>query len=409
MARQESSEELDELQVGSRATRFGCLGVALAVTALPVLLLAAAAVTGLGLTRNLASFPAVAAALALVALPIFGLASLIGTGSRLAELGGCAWFWSLAVLLAIPFYFPGERADATRSGLEVLASPGGDASRPHLLSWGDTLVGLLGAEPEVTPFAGELPGAAAEAARAADDARRVRELREAEGDVVIPYEGRGETLRVTAFVDGPRYGEEFSMIFDTGATYTTLNRAALRQLEVNVPRDAPIAVLRTASGEIEAPLVLVDAVWLGDAVVEWVTIAVCEPCASDEVSGLLGLNVSSQFQVSLDHDHRQIQLGPLDGPENRKLDVGQWLTLRSRLLRWRDGRLEVEVTGENRSEVAIREFSAQIDCPGGRFEVAVDALAARESSSRKMALPRGTDCSEYTLELRGATWQRSRF
>jgi hypothetical protein len=226
----------------------------------------------------------------------------------------------------------------------------------------------------------------------------------------MAYQGEGESMRIAAFFDGPRYGEEFGMIFDTGATYTTLNREALAHLEVEVPPDAPVAVLRTANGEIEAPLVLVDAVWLGDAVVEWVTVAVCEPCATGEgVSGLLGLNVSGQFKVSLDHDHRQIHLGPLEGDENRKLDVVQWLQLRSRLLRWQDGRLEVEVTGENRSPVAVGAFSAEIDCPGGRFEVRVEGVEPRESRTRKMALPRGTECGEYTLSLREATWSRERF
>ncbi len=409
VARGESFKELDELQASEPRSRVGCLGALLGITAVPIVLLAISALTGIGLARNLASFPAVAAAVALVLLPIVGLASLIGAGSRVAELAGAAWFWSLAVLLTMPFYFPGERSLASSAGLDLLASPIGDAGRDQVLAFGDTLVDLLGAEPERTPFADELPGAAAEAARAADAARRVRELREAQGDVVIPYQGRGESMQVAAFFDGARYGEEFSMIFDTGATYTTLNREALGLLEIEVPRDAPIAVLRTANGEIEAPLVLVDAVWLGDAVVEWVTVAVCEPCATDEVAGLLGLNVSGQFQVALDHDHRQIELGALGRGENRKLDVVQWLTLRSRLLRWRDGRLEVEVTGENRARVGIREFSAQIACPGGRFEVAVDGVPRQESVSRKMALPRGTDCSEYTLELREATWERSRF
>lgn len=409
MARGESYEDLDDLQASEPRSRAGCLGVLLAGTAAPIAVLAIGTLTGIGLARNLASFPALAAAVALVVLPVCGLASLIGAGSRLTELGGSAWLWCLGVLLTLPFYFPGERTAATRAGLELVASPLGDAAQIQVRSVGTALVDLLGAEPEPTPLADPLPGAAAEAARAAADARRARELREAQGDVVISYEGRGESMKIAAFFDGPRYGEEFPMIFDTGATYTTLNREALGQLEIEIPRDAPLAILRTANGEIEAPLVLVDAVWLGDAVVEWVTVAVCEPCASDGVSGLLGLNVSGQFQVALDHDHRHIELGALDRPENRKLDVAQWLRLRSRLLRWQDGRLEVEVTGENRASIGIRELAAQIDCPGGRFEVAIDGVPGRETVSRKMALPRGTDCSEYTLDLREATWERNRF
>lgn len=381
----------------------------LAFTAVPMVALAVAALTGLGLARNLAVLPALVTGLALVLLPIVGLGTLVGTGFRLAELAGCAWFWSLAVLLVMPFYFPGERSQATEAGLTVLGSPFGDTGGGRVRALGGGLVSLLGAEPEPTPLAAPLPGSAAEAAQAAEAARRVAEQREAQGEVVIPYEGRGESMRVAAFFDGPRYGEEFPMIFDTGATYTTLNRAALDLLEVEVPDDAPLVLLRTANGEIEAPLVLVDAVWLGDAVVEWVTVAVCEPCATDEVSGLLGLNVTGQFQVSLDHEHHQIQLGALGGDENRKLDIAQWLRLESRLLRWRDGRVEVEVTGVNRARTGVREFSAEVECPGGRFEVVVDPVPAHQRTTRKMALPRDTDCSEYSLSLRAATWESDRF
>lgn len=407
VARGEPIDELEVLSGANERRRPGCLAGLFAVSAVPTLLLAIALITGLGLVRNLPAFLSLVAGLAIVLLPVFGVASLIGTGSRLAEISGSAWFWSLVLLLAMPFYFPGERSDAASAGLDFLASPLGEGSRSLVQAAGATLIDLLGTEPEPTPFAGKLSRAASEAARA--ETRRARELREAQGHVVIPYQGQGETMRIATFFDGPRYGEEFAMIFDTGATYTTLTRAALELLELPIPRDAPIAVLRTANGEIEAPLVLVDAVWLGDAVVEWVTVAVCEPCASEGISGLLGLNVSGQFQVSLDHDHQHIELSALDKEENRKLDVAQWLGLTSRLLRWRDGRLEVEVTGQNRASVAIREFAAEIDCPGGRFQVVVDGVAPNDARTQKMALPRGTDCSEYSLSLLSAVWARDRF
>lgn len=388
----------------ARPQRAGSLAIALALSAIPVAGVAVAAVTGLGLARNLPSFPALAGGLALVVLPIAGLASLVRGGARIAEAGGCAWFWSLSVLLAMPFYFPGERSQAVRSGLEYLTAPVPADSSAGVVRLGARFVELLGDEPEPTPFASPIP--VVEVARLSDEARRAREVR---GDVVIPYEGQGETMRVAAFFDGPRYGEEFSMIFDTGATYTTLSRAALALLEIPVPSDAPLAVLRTANGEVEAPLVLVDAVWLGDAVVEWATIAVCDSCASEGVAGLLGLNVTGQFQVSLDHDRQQIQLSPLAGDENRKLDVGQWLGLQSRLLSWQDGRLEVEVTGSNRAPVPIRELATEIECPGGRFEVSVESVRPSGSATRRVALPRGTDCSEYSVSLRRATWDSDRF
>jgi hypothetical protein len=79
------------------------------------------------------------------------------------------------------------------------------------------------------------------------------------------------------------------------------------------------------------------------------------------------------------------------------------------MLSWRDGRLEIEVHGQNRSPVDVRDLSVEVECPGGRFEVVVEGVPSEESISRTMALPRGTDCSEYTLSLRRAVWESERF
>ena len=66
-------------------------------------------------------------------------------------------------------------------------------------------------------------------------------------------------------MDGPEYGEELTMIFDTGATLTTLNRRTLDLLEIPLPAATPRLRLHTAAGEIEAPPVLPDAASPGHA------------------------------------------------------------------------------------------------------------------------------------------------
>ena len=54
-------KSIDERQrLSSRESRGGCLGLLLLISALPILLLAVSAVTGVGLNRNLPSFPAAA-------------------------------------------------------------------------------------------------------------------------------------------------------------------------------------------------------------------------------------------------------------------------------------------------------------------------------------------------------------
>jgi hypothetical protein len=380
----------------------------LLLTAVPVAVVAMTAVTGVGLARQASGAAAVAVGLLLTLLPALGLASLFRGGTR--ALGAALWLWSLAVLLCLPRYFPGERIEATARGLRFLAAPMGPRSAEQLSRLGAGVVGLLGAEPERLTEAARLSPAEGPETGAGLARRQTPAFAGPSGGVtVLPFEGDGASLRVSAFFDGPVYGEEFAMIFDTGATYTTLNREALEALEVDVPPDAPRVTLHTAGGESVVPLVLLDGAWLGDEMVDWVTVAVCEPCAGDGVAGLLGLNVTGQFEVALLHDRRQIELRRLPRRAERQLDLRAWLTLESRLRYWRDGRLEIELKGSNRSRAGIERALVEVECPGGRFGVELEAIPARAGVTTRMSLPRDTDCTSYQIEVLGGIWEGADF
>jgi len=155
---------------------------------------------------------------------------------------------------------------------------------------------------------------------------------------------------------------------------------------------------------VRAPPVLVDAVWLGDEVVEWVTIAVCEPCARGPIAGLLGLNVTGQFQVALDHEEHEIRLQRRRNERDRQLDIAQWLALRSTVRRWWDGRVEIEVTGDNRSGAPIREALVEVACRGDRYAVQLLGIPPQGSRTTTASLPRGADCSEYSIKLHSGSW-----
>jgi hypothetical protein len=146
-------------------------------------------------------------------------------------------------------------------------------------------------------------------------------------------------------------------------------------------------------------------VWLGEALLEWVTIAVCEPCAGMGSSGLLGLNVTGQFQVELDHDDRSIVLTPAQRFGNRALDVGQWLELSARMRAWPDGRRDIRVQHHNRAPVAIASATVELACADERFEVDLEPTPARTRLTTRMTLPRGEGCETYTVDLVRASWE----
>jgi hypothetical protein len=153
----------------------------------------------------------------------------------------------------------------------------------------------------------------------------------------------------------------------------------------------------------------VDAVWLGEEMLEWVTVAVCEPCAGRGVAGLLGLNVTGQFEVGLHNDRKQIELRRLPGRESRKLDIGQWLELESRVRHWRDGRVQIELKGTNRAAAGIARALVELGCPGGRFSIELEDIPARGAGTTRLSLPYDTDCSDYQIDLLGGSWGAAEF
>jgi clan AA aspartic protease (TIGR02281 family) len=189
---------------------------------------------------------------------------------------------------------------------------------------------------------------------------------DAHDHVVLPYEGSGNALHVPVEIEGPS-GEvvEVTMIFDTGASFTTLDTATLRRLGLRVPADAPEVRVHTAAGERSSRLVLVPRVWIGGLQVEGVTVGVCDDCANGIDVGLLGLNVSGRFLTTVDQARREIVLRPRQGPDDRLADVRYWVELGAEATRWPDGQVEARVRVENRSARDILGATVELRAPDG--------------------------------------------
>lgn len=390
------------------------LGRALLVIAVPLLLLASSTVTGLGLDQNLPDQAALLGALCAVILPAFGFATVFGNGALAHGLAFCAW--SILILTAFPSYFPERRESATRIGLEYFSmsfgeSSFGESTRTLVINSGMGMLSLWGAE-SVRIIRAERQ---AEANHEDKDELSVEELADSVDGATerrptwIPYKGEGRTIVIPAHVDGPEFGEELQFVFDTGATLTTVNRDTLELLGIPIDDDAPQITLRTAAGEVEARLALIDAVWLDEELVEWVTVAVCEPCANETVHGLLGLNVSSHFRVSIDHETEEIELVARPGRRNRQLDIQPWLEINSVLRRWGDGRLELSLDVRNRARQGIRSSVLEVRCSDENFTIRLDPIPAHGSLSQSASLPWGNRCESFEIHPLAATWVTDRF
>jgi clan AA aspartic protease (TIGR02281 family) len=361
----------------------------LALVATPFGAVALATVLGIGVIRQGAPLLVAASATGLVLLPPVGLAALSRNPPRAGAVA--VILWSSAVYLALPLYFPGERLEATNAGLSML----GD-----LVRWTPPRALVERIEAAVpSPRARIAPPRAAEVTPPALPPSQAT----LPDQVALPYEGRRNTLLLPVTFEGPKNEAELSMLFDTGATLTTLTAERLGQLGVRIPSDAPVVTMHTAAGDREARLVLLDRAWIGGFSVDGVTVSVCDACADERAEGLLGLNVSGQFLVTLDTVRHELVLQPRAGVPDRTLDIQPWVDVTGEATHWPDGRVEVAVEVRNRSDRRVDEVVVGVQCER-TFLAKVAAIAPGKRGSTLVTLPQGIQCDRYGLALESGHW-----
>ena len=214
--------------------------------------------------------------------------------------------------------------------------------------------------------------------------------------VALPYEHLGGVLSVPIVVEKAGESHELWMIFDTGASFSTINRATMLELGLELPDDAPIVRLRTANGVTEAPLLLIGDVWFGGYWVGPLTVALCESCASENVVGLLGLNLSSGFLMTLDPVREELLLQPR-GPRQTKRELRHWISFSSR---WGLGTLVI--AAENKSQYPLQELELSLSCQPGRVLTLSD-IGSKETKEGTIAVDA---CAGGTIDIVGGVWGR---
>ncbi len=351
--------------------------------------IALALVMGAGVLRQGPPLLVALSAGAVVVLPGLSLSAVV----RLRVLAAAAGvlLWSSLVTAGFSLYFPGERADALAAGISVFTTPIGMPVRPDAILAVESLLPHLGEAKPRPPVA--------------------RVLEEVEiplgpdgpaDGVVLPFEGEGRSMSLPLQVEGPAGTQELWMLFDTGATLTTLNQSALDALGVVVPADAPEVTLRTASGERTAKVALIERMWLGGLEVNGITVALCEECAGSRTTGLLGLNISGRFRVTVDGHRRELILQPRESIDHA-VDLSPWLSIRATAVHWSDGRIEVQVGADSVAARTVASVEVEIHCDE-TFTAVLEEIPPGGSREATVSLPLGTDCTDYTVEMRTGRW-----
>lgn len=116
-------------------------------------------------------------------------------------------------------------------------------------------------------------------------------------NAVVKFKKSGSTMVVNVNFENKL---TVPMIYDTGASITTLDAATAKRLGIT-GRPARYVEVETANGITRQPIVKVSSIEVGGARVEGpLEVAICNTCSLSGASGLLGLNFSKAFITQID-------------------------------------------------------------------------------------------------------------
>ncbi len=362
-----------------------------AVVAMAPAGLAFAMFLGLGMHRRAPAFAVVISGFILLVAPPAAQA-LSASSRRSLRFSIGLGIWSLSLLLILPIYFPGERREAIASGLSVLrlGSSWDDISRRVADHLPDEPVF---SEPE-PPLATAVVDPVSSAAIHLDD-----------DQIALPFDGEGRRLSVPVVFEHNGKVVETWMMLDTGATYTTLPEEVLVDLGAVPGPGAPVLTLHTANGNRQASMALVDRVWLGDLPLSGIAIARCDECPSGDTSGLLGLNVTGGYNLTIDSDRREVVFTEREARDS-KLDVGPFIDVSARFSRFPGGRVEVEVAIVSRAPQTVSLAKARITCSNRDQSWLAEVYEIPPGGERSSVhrLPEHDTCDGYRVSLDHGEW-----
>lgn len=307
-----------------------------------------------------------------------------------------SWWMRRAVVLAgkEPTH-PAVRHTGATLRWMVKFLPAGDdsAAKPARLS---PVVRLDG---RVPPPA--VPDAAPDAVSSRDGA--------ASDEVKVAFKKQGSAIVVPVTLRGVTGQTTVKMIFDTGATVTTINEATLHALGQAVGPQDPSVESHTANGKVNRTLTVIEGAGLGGAeVLDGLAVALCDPCASGEVVGLLGLNFSRHFAVTVDHEAGLLLLKPKQKPVSRLYDIRHFVELADARGLWRGPLFSVKLVVRNRSARALHNVRVAAQLTRGRKSATIAStvkeVPARGQASMKIQGFPEVKGTKFLLKVESAGW-----
>jgi len=226
-------------------------------------------------------------------------------------------------------------------------------------------------------------------------------------ETAVELERKGSSYYVGARLNN---SVEVSYLYDTGASITTVDKATLDKLGVQIPPNAATIRTSTANGVVEVPLIVLDSIDVGGArVTGGFTVSQCEPCADGRKIGLLGLNFSRRYLTTLDEGSKKLRLVPRVDALDHRFDVEPFLQYQGVKGTMRSGAFYVSGSVYNRAPrtatnvkvaaILVNANDKEIARVSGRIgTIPAGGTTQFQFNGRAPAF------AKFYLELEGADW-----
>ena len=229
------------------------------------------------------------------------------------------------------------------------------------------------------------------------------------GEVRVSFKKHGSAIVVPVTLKGVEGDATVKMLFDTGATISTIDTPTLRRLGLAVGPGDPVVESHTAAGQVRRHITVIDGASLGGASVDnGLAVAVCDPCARQDVVGLLGLNFSRHFLVTVDHEAGALVLKPKASTVGRLHDIRHFVELVHAKGMWRGPMLKVTLVVKNRSARGLRKVKVAAEITkgttGAQITKTLDRVPARGQVSMSITGFPKVRGSKFLVKLLHAEW-----
>ena len=121
---------------------------------------------------------------------------------------------------------------------------------------------------------------------------------------VLPLKSNGNQFVVEAVIDG---SYSINLLIDTGAAMTVLDESVLQAMGYNLVGQRQ-EFYSTANGVVEAPVVSIQQLALGDASMGPLSVGALSLSLPGNIDGLLGMNFLRHYEFHIDQDRRELHL-----------------------------------------------------------------------------------------------------